>query len=318
MENPSKNADTLRAENQVLRAKLQQLQRRRQQVRVVQQRQEQLEMCLHERLNQKRLEQEQALAEFCSATLHQRRLTRLLELSQQWNVLSDVFAISHRGPFGTINGLRLGSEATSMVSLDNNPGLNQQQQQHHAPLVENLRRPFGGGGSGSNSSDTATTTGTVTPHPTIIRVPWMEINAALGHVALLLSTLATRPNAGIVLRHSILPMGSTSKIGIRRGESISLYNLYSDDSFLFFGKRNFNIALQCLLECVLDAVEAVQSRDRTVAVPHTIEKQRDGLTIGGLSVTYGTNGVEWTRAMKYMLTDLKHLLTFRGIILWDP
>jgi len=94
-------------------------------------------------------------------------------------------------------------------------------------------------------------------------------------------------------------MGSCSKIGIRRGESVSLYNLYSDDSFQFFGKRNFNKALNCMVECVADAAEAIQQRDRTIAVPHAIDKKRDVITVGGIPVAYGTDGVEWTRAMKY-------------------
>jgi beclin len=252
---------------------------------------------LQEHLNQSILAQEHALLDYRSVLLQKKRATCLLQLSQQWNVLSDCFQISHRGSFGTINGLRLGVTPTNLddESSSGQPNSNN----NNIPRI--VADPTG------NSN-------------TVLRVPWMEINAALGHVVLLLSTLESRPFANIVLRHQLLPMGSTSKIGIRKGlKSVSLYNLFhSDDiSFQFFGKRNFNIALSCLIECVQDAVEAIQSRDRSIAVPHIIERQRDVMTIGGLPVSYGTDGGVWTRAMKYLLTDLKHLLSYRLLFLWN-
>jgi hypothetical protein len=53
-------------------------------------------------------------------------------------------------------------------------------------------------------------------------------------------------------------------------------------------------------------------------MPHAIEKSPRGgeLTIGGLPVSYGVDGVEWTRAMKYMLTNIKQLLIYRSFGLW--
>ena len=296
MDDVSSKIHTLDDENKVLQQKLNEIKRRRQDIQIQKHRLVQIEAALQERHNQARAAQHEALLDYRSVVLRKRRVAHLLQLSQQWSVLSDCFQISHRGPFGTINGVRLGAEAPSLeLPLNKNEGA----------LAGKATRL----GFGASQQD---------PTSAPIRVTWMEINAALGHVAALLSTLASRPHAGIVLRHSILPIGSTSKIGIRRGESISLYNLYSDDSFQFFGRRNFNIALNCLLECVQDAVEAIQSRDRTIAVPHVIEKHQDVPTIGGLSVAYGADGVAWTRAMKYLLTDLKHLLTFRALVLWVP
>ena len=38
----------------------------------------------------------------------------LLELAQKWNVTNDCFYIWYRGPFGIINGLRLGSEVPAL------------------------------------------------------------------------------------------------------------------------------------------------------------------------------------------------------------
>ena len=57
------------------------------------------------------------------------------------------------------------------------------------------------------------------------------------------------------------------------------------------------------------AEETVQERDRTIALPHAIEASARGeMTIGGLPVAYGPEGEQWTRAMKYLLTDLKWLV----------
>jgi beclin 1 len=292
------DAASLDLENGRLQHHLASLRSQRRQAREMHQQQEDLYASLQDKLNLCNLEQEQALLDFRSAVYQNRRASSLLKVAQQWSVISDCFQISHRGPFGTINGLRLGAEAP-------NEDLSDLSDDCAAAPTAATRRPF------------ALMEPRVAPSPSI-RVPWIEINAALGHVALLLATLESRPHVGITLRHTIVPMGSYSKVGIRRGDSVSLYNLYSDDSFQFFGKRNFNTALQCLVECVVDAAEAIQKCDRTIAVPHVIDKQRDAITVGGLSIAYGAEGIEWTRAMKYVLTDIKHLMTYRALSLWDP
>jgi hypothetical protein len=121
--------------------------------------------------------------------------------------------------------------------------------------------------------------------------------------------------AGISYRHQIINQGSTTKIGIRRGAAaaVSQYNLHHDDSFQLFGRRNFNIAIECLCECVLDAAEAVKDRDPTMTLPYAIERSKGELTIGRLPVCipFGQDGTGWTRAMQYLLTDIKHIMAFR-------
>lgn len=63
----------------------------------------------------------------------------------------------------------------------------------------------------------------------------------------------------------------------------------------------------------------VQARDRTVVLPYAMSMKGGG-TIAGLPVAFftagGTNPETWTRAMKFLLTNLKHLLSFRGMGLW--
>ena len=168
------------------------------------------------------------------------------------------------------------------------------------------------------------------------KVSWSEINAALGTAALLLSTLHENKNNPIAFRcHKIIPMGSFSKIVLlpilpNTNKSPVTYNLYSDDSFSLFGKRNFNIALNALLKCLKDAADIVQERDKAITLPYDIgdydhqsnqstptsianyysSSNKGDLLIGGLSLSYGADGERWTRALKYFLTDLKWLLAF--------
>jgi beclin 1 len=284
----------------------------------LQRRQESLQCSVGERINEAARLQQQALLEFQSAAMRRKNAHAMLELSQQWNVTNDCFHIWHKGPFGTINGHRLGAEApaldlsdTGRVPANTPPPAHEAPRRYifsSAPVADTAKAGTGSNGSGA------------TPAAASVRVPWTEINSALGQVALLLSTLEKKPHSGVKFRHEIVHLGSTSRIGIRRSDTVAptLYNLYSDDSFQFFGKRNFNLALQYLLECVADAAESIQKGDRTITMPHAIEKSPRGeLTIGGLPVSYGVDGVEWTRSMKYMLTNIKQLLIYRSFGLWD-
>jgi hypothetical protein len=146
------------------------------------------------------------------------------QLTSKWHVLGDVFLIWHRGPFGTINGLRLGMSALTMVGL--------------------VEKCAGGGyggpstgqlGSGGGASFFSWDNGTAAPfhapkitsaytvsqaaNPTAIQkkvmVPWNEINSALGQLLFLLYTLQNAPHSGIIFRNHVLrPCGSASKIGV--------------------------------------------------------------------------------------------------------
>ena len=172
-----------------------------------------------------------------------------------------------------------------------------------------------------------------------VRVPWTEINSALGQIVLLLHHLEQQPHSGIKFpRHTLVPQGSTSKIGLRQPNAITgwrsatgeipivaMYHLYSDDSFALFGKRNFNLALRALVECCAICANAMHARDRTMVMPFPMVVEHDNpsapCTIGGLSVQYNTTAgagsddphhglVAWTRVMKYLLTNVKWCVGF--------
>lgn len=241
---------------------------------------------LHQYNDNVYLQQQCRLYPYEALLRQHQKLHGYLEVSTAWNVLNDSFFISHAGPFATINGLRVGHEASSLTHL----------------------------GEADDSSGRRRNTQSTTETE---KVPWSEINAALGQVALLLSILSERQLANIRYRHTIHPLGSTSRIA-KGGAANNTYALYSDDSFqLFMGKRNFNIAMQCLMECILDAYECIHRLDPTIVLPYPIVfKNVNGgetlLTVGGLPVIYSQT-TEWTRACKYWMTNLKHLLRFRAL-----
>ena len=230
---------------------------------------------------------------------------RWMNLADEWNVTNDCFHIWHRGPFGTINGLRLGSEVP--LQLPSQPVDQRSDPSKAAPNL-NISSQTGNQNGSTNAS---TNNGNPQEYLENSRVPWVEINSALGLMVLLLSTIEKKPLSGITYQNKLVPQGSTSKIGIRKEESVTFYNLFSDDNFQFFGKRSFNIALNGLLRCLSDAAEVVEKMDRTMTMPYAIECDTNGsYTIGGMSVAYSPEGEFWTRAMKYVLTDAKWLVTF--------
>lgn len=138
------------------------------------------------------------------------------------------------------------------------------------------------------------------------QVGWPEINAGLGQAAIALSMVASA--LGIRFsRYILLPVGSFSKI-TRKEDGRLLYNFYSDESFSIFPRRNFNSALKAYVQCLGEAGVFVAQWDPTLQIPHPIDDNTG--SVGGVSVALGSNLEDWTKAMKYMLTDLKWLLTW--------
>ena len=250
-----------------------------------------------------------AINEYQSAVTSMNCRRRWLNFADEWNVTNDCFHIWHRGPFGTINGLRLASEVPSLPSTPakDDSGVATSDGSKAASTTNlPVTSPVGTG-----SREASPPNGHSQDVPDSWRVPWVEINSALGLLVLLLANLEKKPHSGITYHNKLVPQGSTSKIGIRKGESVTFYNLFSDDSFQFFGKRSFNIALNGLVRCLSDAASAVEKIDRTMTMPYPIECDATGVyTIGGLSVSYAPEGELWTRAMKYVLTDSKWLVAF--------
>ncbi|KAG6972198.1 hypothetical protein JG687_00001584 [Phytophthora cactorum] len=109
---------------------------------------------------------------------------------------------------------------------------------------------------------------------------WNEINAAFGECALLLQTLA-------------------NMVGLEFSEH------GSDQQN--FAESHFNLGLGAWITCLGQLMAFVRARDPSIRLPYKVAKH----SIGGFSVLFLKNKhKEWTKALKYALTNLKWLLTW--------
>ncbi|KAI8098620.1 autophagy protein Apg6-domain-containing protein [Halteromyces radiatus] len=180
---------------------------------------------------------------------------RQLERLQKTVVYNDAFCIMQDGPFGTINGYRLG------------------------------RLPS---------------------HP----VEWNEINAAWGQALLLLYTVANKLKFQFQ-SYRLVPMGSFSKVEKVDGDVVVAYELYGSSDYglnrMLFVNRRFDLAMVAMLNCLKQLSDYAEQKDRSIRLPYRINKEK----IGELSIRLQFNQDElWTRALKYMLTNMKWILIF--------
>ena len=156
------------------------------------------------------------------------------QLSNKWHVLGDVFLIWHRGPFGTINGFRLGKSAVTIVGLVKKSARSGGGSQDNARQTGGGSSLFSWGATPDNngktpashavqtSNNVAANNGNnkinnsnATTSPEKVIIPWNEINSALGQIVFLLYTLQNAPYSGISFqKHILQPCGSASKIGV--------------------------------------------------------------------------------------------------------
>ena len=142
------------------------------------------------------------------------------------HVFGETSLIWYKGPFGTINGFRLGRSAVTVAGLlaeqRNNDkaatsGARQQQQQQQAGRNgDSLFGQWVPSDAAANVNNSQHTSGQSQSNVTeIVTVPWTEINSALGQVVFMLSTVQNLSSSGISFgKHILQPTGSSSKIGI--------------------------------------------------------------------------------------------------------
>lgn len=197
-----------------------------------------------------------------------------LDRLRKVNIYNETFKISHEGPFGVINSLRIGG-------LDN------------------------------------------------VIVPWHEINAGLGQVILLLATICSRLKIKLE-GYKLQPLGSFSTVSrfIAETQEWENYEVYSNENFklgkIFRKETNFDKAMECILT-IIQQMAVWLSRSNVTAgtpdsqllgstghdsidLPYLMHKDK----INGNSVKlFGAKpGIEWTIAMKFLLTNAKWLLAF--------
>lgn len=142
-------------------------------------------------------------------------------------------------------------------------------------------------------------------------VEWWEINAAWGQAALLLETLAKSINVKFS-SYKLEPCGSYSRVLDSRGGVSELYGPASK-IFCF----SFDRAQVGFLTCLKEYGEALKNHGATIEkrnnsrgrIPFAHIYPIEGDKVGGQSIRYGlSRDKAWTKALKYMLVDLKYCL----------
>ncbi|RMZ55146.1 hypothetical protein APUTEX25_005424, partial [Auxenochlorella protothecoides] len=131
-------------------------------------------------------------------------------------------------------------------------------------------------------------------------VPWEEVNAAWGAAVALLSILARLAGAQLSAAR-LLPMGSYPRVADARGT----HELYGPVSKLLC--PSYDKAQVGFLACLKEYAEWLAARGASpgFSLPWAIEGDR----VGSQSIRYMlAKDKNWTKALKYMLVDLKFCL----------
>ncbi|XP_023177920.2 beclin-1-like protein [Drosophila hydei] len=138
-----------------------------------------------------------------------------------------------------------------------------------------------------------------------VSVDWSEINAAWGQTVLLLSALSRK--IGLTFeRYRVVPFGNHSYVEVL-GDNREL-PLYGSGGFKFFWDTKFDAAMVAFLDCLTQFQKEVEKRDTEFLLPYKMEKGKiiDSSTGNSYSIKIQFNSEEqWTKALKFMLTNLK-------------
>ena len=116
-----------------------------------------------------------------------------------------------------------------------------------------------------------------------------------------MSTLAKELRL-VFKKYRLIPMGSYTKIA-KLGEEVTAYDLCTTGGF--FNKRRFDTAVCWFMTCVNDLGNHAEMVDRAMKLPYDM----NGDKIGGVSLRLMQSTLaDWTRACKYLLTNLKWLM----------
>ncbi|KAL1391542.1 hypothetical protein pipiens_012308 [Culex pipiens pipiens] len=141
-------------------------------------------------------------------------------------------------------------------------------------------------------------------------VDWTEINAAWGQTCLLLSALARKMNLTFKT-YRLVPYGNHSHIEVLAdGKELPLYG---SGGFRFFWDTKFDAAMVAFLDCLQQFKEEVVKKDPDFCLPYRMEKGKieDSATGNSYSIKIQFNSEEqWTKALKFLLTNLKWGLTW--------
>lgn len=141
-------------------------------------------------------------------------------------------------------------------------------------------------------------------------VEWVEINSAWGQTALLLHSLAKKINLTFD-KYKLVPYGSQSYIVDL--DKNKVLPLYSSGGINYVLGKNFDNAMVAFLDCLQQFKEKVESGDDSFHLPYKMNGGRlEDKGAGRLYlITINHNSfVEWTKALKFMLTNLRWALAW--------
>jgi beclin 1 len=143
-------------------------------------------------------------------------------------------------------------------------------------------------------------------------VEWEEINAGLGQVNLLLYCLARKVKLDFK-RFRLVPYGSYSYIevietygGHKVGDELNMYRL-KGYKYYFEWDNKFDHGMIAFLDCLKQFEDKIKQSDPLFQMPYKINghklEDKNGSSFS-IKCQFNTNE-EWTKALKYMLTNLK-------------
>ncbi|XP_015919894.1 beclin-1 [Parasteatoda tepidariorum] len=144
-----------------------------------------------------------------------------------------------------------------------------------------------------------------------VPVEWPEINAAWGQTVLLLHSLAKKINLTFE-RYRLVPYGNHSYIETLENKSKDL-PLYCFGGIRFMLDHKFDLAMVAFLDCLQQFKEKVESGDASFHLPYAMDKGKiiDKSSKSSYSIKVQFNSEEqWTKALKFMLTNLKWALAW--------
>ncbi|XP_077405981.1 beclin-1 [Vanacampus margaritifer] len=142
-----------------------------------------------------------------------------------------------------------------------------------------------------------------------VPVEWNEINAAWGQTVLLLHALANKMGLRFQ-RYRLVPYGNHSYLESLLDKSKEL-PLYCSGGLRFFWDNKFDHAMVAFLDCVQQFKDEVEKGDTGFCLPYRMDVEKGkiedtGGSGGSYSIKTQFNSEEqWTKALKFMLTNLK-------------
>jgi len=143
-----------------------------------------------------------------------------------------------------------------------------------------------------------------------VPVEWSEINAAWGQTAFLLSSLAKAVGMKDFQRYQVVPYGNWSYVKVLADGKV--LPLYGTGGLRMIFDSKFDSAMVAFLDCLQQFAVEVE-RQGGFSLPYEIDKGkiRDNNTGHYFSVKLQFNSEEsWTKALRYMLTNLKWALAY--------